>query len=334
VLAGMRAHLDEPEVSKPVDPLCFVVRGWVWLESKQADVVAVEAFSGKTPLGETAALYLRRDVNAALSLDGDIRTGFELFAHQPATSPGGTFELSVHARLGDGSRVTIATRAVTTIARDYRRNDFGVLLDQRTTAVHRRASIYNEGPSVLGGSGEVDDLLRRYLGPPPLRLIDVGCGLGYYGRGLLADGYDWMGAEVDAADCAELARAGLPHRQVDGRTLPFPDGAFDAACCIEVLEHIDEPHGFLREVRRVAPRRLLVSVPNCELLGYLHDHLAAPWHMLEPDHKNFFTRWSLGALLREHYSHVEVRFHTTYPLRTAEGLPLHYNLFAVASSPA
>jgi hypothetical protein len=81
----------------------------------------------------------------------------------------------------------------------------------------------------------------------------------------------------------------------------------------------------------VAPRQLIVSVPNCELLGYLWDHLATPWHMLESTHVNFFTRWSLGALLREFYPNVELRFHTAYPLRTVEGTPLYYNLLAVAS---
>ena len=112
--------------------------------------------------------------------------------------------------------------------------------------------------------------------------------------------------------------------------LPFSDASFDAALCLEVLEHIEEPRPFLAEIRRVAPRQLIVSVPNCELLGYLWDHLATPWHMLEATHTNFFTRWSLGSLLREFYPHVELRFHTPYPLRTVEGTPLHYNLLAIA----
>ena len=175
-------------------------------------------------------------------------------------------------------------------------------------------------------------LLRRHLGPPPCRVIDVGCGLGSYGRTLLTDGYAWLGAEVDAADCAELARLGLPHRHVDGRTLPFADASFDAAVCLEVLEHLDDPAAVLREIHRVAPRKLLVSVPNCELLGYLWDHLATPWHMLEADHKNFYTRHSLGALLGQCYSQVELGFHTPYPLRTVEGTPLHYHLFAIATN--
>jgi 2-polyprenyl-3-methyl-5-hydroxy-6-metoxy-1,4-benzoquinol methylase len=329
----MPAHIDEPSAGTPVDPLCFLVRGWVWQGVEQGELAAVEAWCGDALLGETSAFYARADVNAALSLAADARAGFELVAHHATATPGRAFDLVLRARRRDGTRTApLANVRVETIARDYRTNHFGVLLDRNTTAIQRRQNIFAEGPSLAEGSGEVAALLRRYLGAPPRRVIDVGCGLGSYGRGLLADGYEWMGAEIDAADCAELARLNLPHRQVDGRTLPFSDASFDAALCLEVLEHLDDPVAFLREVQRVAPRQLLVSVPNCELLGYLWDQRATPWHMLEADHKNFFTRWSLGALLRQFYPHVELRFHTPYPLRTLEGTPLHYHLFAVATA--
>ena len=284
-------------------------------------------------IGATAAVHERPDVTAALGLPPGTRTGFELFAHHP-TANGAPFELQLRVRYHAGTRSDpLAVIRVTPITRDYRANHFGVLLDQRTTAIQRRANIWAVGPSQHEGSGELAALLRRHLGPPPLRLIDVGCGFGSYGRGLLADGYDWLGVEVNPADCAELARLGLPHRQVDGRALPFADDAFNAAPGIEELEHLDEPRAVLREVARVPPRHI-VSVPKCELLGYLWDHLATPWHMLEASHVNFFTRWSLGALLREFYPEVELGFHTPYPLRTTEGMPLHYNLLAVASRPA
>ena len=329
----MSAHIDEPAPGTPVDPLCFIVRGWIWQGVEQAELSALEAWSGDALLGETIAFYARPDVNAAHTLPDEARAGFELVAHHATAHPGRAFDLVVRARRRDGTRTApLANAHVETIGRDYRTNHFGILLDQRTTAIQRHDNIFAEGPSLAEGSGEVAMLLRRYLGPPPRRVLDVGCGLGSYGRGLLADGYDWTGAEIDTADCAELTRLGLPHHQVDGRTLPFADASFDAALCLEVLEHIDDPVPFLREIHRVAPRQLLVSVPNCELLGYLWDHRATPWHMLEADHKNFFTRWSLGALLRQFYPRVELRFHTPYPLRTVEGTPLHYHLFAVATA--
>lgn len=331
----MPAHLDEPIAGASVDPLCFCVRGWLWIEAAQAQIAAVEISADGATLGETVALYARPDVTAALALGPGSATGFELFAHHARFTPGQPFEIQLRARLRDGSRTAVlAKHVVRPITRDYRTNHFGVLLDRATTAVQRHDNIFATGPSLAEGSGELALLLRRYLGGPPRRVIDVGCGLGSYGRGLLADGYDWIGAEIDAADCAELTRLGLPHRHVDGRMLPFADGAFDAALCLEVLEHIEETRPFLREVHRVAPRQLIVSVPNCELLGYLWDHLATPWHMLESTHVNFFTRWSLGALLREFYPRVELRFYNPYPLKTVEGTPLHYNLLAIASADA
>lgn len=329
----MTGNIDDPAPGVSVDPLCCFVRGWVSLEAAVNGIAAIEAWADETLLGETSALLDRPDVRGALGLPDGSRNGFELFAHHPSAAPNDVFEFSIRARLRDGTRTPVlASCPVTTIARDYRKNHFGVLLDRDTTAIQQRNNVFAVGPSQSEGSGELAALIRRYLGAPPCRIIDVGCGLGSYGRGLLADGYEWIGAEVSASDCAELERLGLPHRRVDGQTMPFENAAFDAALCIEVLEHIAEPRAFLAEVRRVAPRRLIVSVPNCELLGYLWDHLAVPWHMLEADHRNFFTRWSLGALLREFYSHVELRFHTPYPLRTIEGTPLHYNVLAIATS--
>jgi SAM-dependent methyltransferase len=329
----MPAHLDDPAPGTTVDPLCFFVRGWAWLGPPQDRIAAIEAWSGETQLGATRALYPRFDVNTALGLPPRTPAGFELFAHHPAAPAGEPLPVHICARLGDGTRTApLARTEVSALRRDYRRNHFGILLDQQTKAIQGRANVFAEGPSQTEGSGEVADLLRRYLGAPPRRILDVGCGLGSYGRGLRAEGYDWFGVEIDAADCAGLAQLGLPHRQVDGRHLPFADGAFDAALCLEVLEHVEDPRAFLREVQRVAPGQLIVSVPNCELLGYLWDHLATPWHMLEADHRNFFTRWSLGALLGEFYRDVELRFHTPYPLRTIEGTALHYHLFAVGTA--
>jgi SAM-dependent methyltransferase len=337
----MPAYLDAPTPSTVVDPLSFQLRGWLWLDTPetQSSIASLEAYATTpdgtdTSLGFTSTLYERPDVTAALSLPPAALTGFEFFCHHAAAKFGESLNVRIHARLHDGTfTAALANVTVPTIARDYRTNHFGILLDQRTTAIQRRANIFAEGPSLAEGSGEVAHLLRRHLGPPPCRVIDVGCGLGSYGRSLLADGYAWMGAEVDAADCAELTHLGLPHRHVDGRSLPFPDASFDAALCLEVLEHLDDPAAVVREIHRVAPRQLLVSVPNCELLGYLWDHLATPWHMLEADHKNFYTRHSLGALLGQCYSTVELGFHTPYPLRTVEGAPLHYHLFAIATNP-
>ena len=100
---------------------------------------------------------------------------------------------------------------------------------------------------------------------------------------------------------------------------------------IEVLEHLPDPRAFLAEVKRVAPGRLLASVPNAELVTYLQPRRAVPWHMLESDHRNFFTQASLAELLGAFYPRVEVFGYDRMDVTGADGIPLPYALFAIAS---
>lgn len=324
------AFLAKPAISEAVDPLCFEVRGWFSADPNLARVTSVEAWSSEVLLGQTFGFQVVREPEWNLQ-QLNAKSSFRLFAHHPAAPT--NFELQIRLRLADGTRSDpVFSCGLKTIGADYRDADFGIMLRKETVAIQRRQSIYTSGPSVLGGSGEVLDALRTYIGSPKRRILDVGCGLGFYGRELLKSGFNWFGVEVKQEDCDELAKAGLPHKRVDGTALPFEDGAFDVAMCIEVLEHIEEPHAFLREIRRVAPEQIIISVPNCELLSYLSKHLAVPWHLLEADHKSFFTRWSLEALLKQYYPHVEVGFHREHPLRSKENTPLYYHLLAVGRS--
>ena len=111
-----------------------------------------------------------------------------------------------------------------------------------------------------------------------------------------------------------------------------PDEEFDEAICIEVLEHIEHPEPFLEEISRIVRQRALFSVPNIEVIPYFKDWETVPWHMLEGDHKNFFTRTSLRELLAPHFSHVEVFSYSEHPLRTRDGIALHAHLCAVAAT--
>lgn len=67
-----------------------------------------------------------------------------------------------------------------------------------------------------------------------------------------------------AAQLRDVA-AGLPLLEpveANGAKLPFPDGAFDAATALEVLEHVRAPEPVARELLRVARRFVVVSVPS------------------------------------------------------------------------
>lgn len=272
-------------------------------------------------------LYERPDVNEYLTLPPGIRTGFSVHC---ATAGGDTtisLELFLHLREGGTIQLTDHSTAVHANLTD---SLFHHALQRGTETILRRDEIYRSGPTLEVVNSEVVHLLHRYLGDAR-HVLDVGCGCGPYARPLMEKGYHWMGAEVKEGDCVTMQERSLPHvRVIPNQPLPFSDEQFDAAMCIEVLEHIEAPDAFLKEISRVIRGRLLVSVPNAELLPLLSAHHIIPAHMLEPDHKNFFTRFSLSALLRRHFAFAEVIDYAPLPIGDLIGEVLPYHLFAVA----
>ncbi len=111
-------------------------------------------------------------------------------------------------------------------------------------------------------------LLRHVRAAGAGRILDVGCGRGFYARAIAAlyPRAAVVGVDYSPAHLA-VARAQAPaanFARADARTLPFPAGAFDAVVCSEVLEHIVEDDRALSEISRVlsADGLLLISVPH------------------------------------------------------------------------
>lgn len=83
------------------------------------------------------------------------------------------------------------------------------------------------------------------------RVADLGCGPGFYSRGLRD-----VGAEVVPIDNSldELSLQGDPPPGfvlADATELPFEDGAFDGVFCSNMLEHTPDSPAVLREITRV-----------------------------------------------------------------------------------
>jgi SAM-dependent methyltransferase len=90
-------------------------------------------------------------------------------------------------------------------------------------------------------------------------LLDVGAGNGF------SSGYYEPGIHVVACDYAAGMLDGNPVRdkvRCSAAALPFGDGAFDVVGCWELLHHLDDPVAAVREMHRVARRRLVMFEPN------------------------------------------------------------------------
>lgn len=321
--------LEQPHSTATQDPLTIRVEGWLHGAAQHAEIVGVEAYDSDHLLGRSEILFPRPEIAKVFQLDPTTPLGFSLSLNAPSLIGRTTFVLELRVLLRDGLQVLGAKRKLALMTLDHRKVPYGGLLNPDVKEIFHRDHIYGSGPSVSEIDADCLRLVKRYLGSSPRRVLDVGCGFGGYGRALLAAGHDWLGVELKASDCQELSRQGLPHQQVDGRGLPFADGSFDDAICIEVLEHIEKPYPFLAEIRRVVKRRLLVSVPNLELIPYLFQDAVVPWHLLEADHKNFFSRTSLRHLLEQHFRKVEVLDYGPLPTNSVQEMPLHVHLFAI-----
>ena len=121
------------------------------------------------------------------------------------------------------------------------------------------------------------ELLRRYLPPPPARVLDVGGGPGAHARWLIEEGY-----EVHLVDPVpkhvEQARERAPGcvaTQGDARRLDFSAGSFDAVLLLGPLYHLAERgHRLtaLREARRAAVPGGVVAAAGISRYSLMQDY--------------------------------------------------------------
>ncbi len=99
--------------------------------------------------------------------------------------------------------------------------------------------------------------LRELLALDPATVLEVGVGDGVVREYLRTN----TGIAYTSLDFAEDLK---PDVVGDVRAMPFVDASFDVACVFEVLEHLpfEEFEGALRELKRIAKRHVLVSLPH------------------------------------------------------------------------
>ena len=138
------------------------------------------------------------------------------------------------------------------------------------------------------------------------KILDAGCATGEYCQKLNGLGFKCAGVDVNPDYIAKAKKNGVEAYVMNGKALDFSNNFFDTVLLFEVLEHVNDPNGVLKEAKRVAIKNILVTVPNCTDFSGLKGLGLTYEHMLERDHINFFTKKDLEDLLSKHFKTFRV----------------------------
>jgi len=140
----------------------------------------------------------------------------------------------------------------------------------------------------------IKSILERYLLPrKTCRILDIGCGTGKILEMLQRFG-DVSGADTSIAAlefCRKRGMDNLCYLSMEG-CLPFLDSSFDFVTAFDVLEHVNDDRGMIREIRRVCNPggKLLITVPAFMFLWSPHDNAV--------QHRRRYTKKQVEELLK------------------------------------
>jgi len=174
------------------------------------------------------------------------------------------------------------------------------------TDVRHRDQIYGSGRPAEVVSGDVLQLMEWFVTPGE-KVLDFGCGRGNIVGMLREKGIEALGIEIDrpAIKAALLPQYGRYIKLYDGSgSLPYEDGQFDSVLAFEVLEHVENYPGVLREIGRISKKKFIMSVPDISAIPRCFPQKVVPWHLLEATHFNFFTERSLTKALSPYWPKI------------------------------
>jgi len=114
------------------------------------------------------------------------------------------------------------------------------------------------------GGGLHETVLKKIVGMPQCRILDVGAGNGEMAMELLSLGNRVSVCDLKAAP-SWCEGQDIEYHQGDLNIgIPFEDNLFDTVLCLEVIEHVENPFALCRELFRVLHPggQVIISTPN------------------------------------------------------------------------
>ncbi len=143
------------------------------------------------------------------------------------------------------------------------------------------------------------------------RLLDVGCGLGYFLDVAHDEGFRVSGVEFNGAALEQLRRKYV-FPTYCGDFIEFQDEPFHVITMFDVIEHLLDPFAAIEKANRLLHDQgiLLLSTMDCgSLVSRILGTRVEDFRRVR-EHLYFFTRAAARTLLQRHgFEVLEIRFH-------------------------
>ena len=155
---------------------------------------------------------------------------------------------------------------------------------------------------------------RRHMdrSPGETRLLDVGCNIGTFLNQARLQGYRVTGVEPDEKAVQTATESGLNVKCGYLHDMHFPDEHFDIITLFEVIEHLKDPIGLLKECYRIIRPSGLLFITTGNTDSWTVRFLKEDWDYfdLKLGHISFFCSSSIRVLAERtgfNLSKVETR---------------------------
>lgn len=154
---------------------------------------------------------------------------------------------------------------------------------------------------------EAGELFKGFSVNAEDSVLDIGCGDGTFIRFCAEQGAEVIFADIDAEKIANVERTlqGAAARAIQGlvtdaNPLPLNDSRVSKVIAMEVLEHVEDPAQFMRELVRVGKpgAQYLLTVPD-PLGESVQKHLAPAAYFEHPNHIRVFERDEFEKLVTD-----------------------------------
>ncbi|MBT3721641.1 class I SAM-dependent methyltransferase [archaeon] len=142
--------------------------------------------------------------------------------------------------------------------------------------------------------------LKTYIKPQGKKLLDIGTGKGYLLDVAKKQGYNCYGLDISKY-ATKIAKKN--HKKIftgDLFSAKYKSNYFDVITATDLLEHIENPHEFVKEVRRILKPGgyFFVITPNTD--SFTRKILGKKWYQYKYEHIIYYNKSSIKELFEKY----------------------------------